>query len=197
MSSSLSLLQCELLQEVDQVALVALSGVHQECGGLGDHINHKDFLHCDVGVPQGSNLGQLFFMIFVNDLPSILTCDMDQYADDSTLHGTGKTVHQVNETLEENCELVSNWMAENLLQLNADKTHIMTLGTRERLAMPGNKVTVSIDGIVLEEDPQEREVLLGITIDANLKWHGQIDTLLKKLQSRLAGLAHVRFVLPF
>ena len=49
MSSSLSLLQCELLQEVDQVALVALSGVHQECGGLGDHcatINQR-FIVCN------------------------------------------------------------------------------------------------------------------------------------------------------
>ena len=161
-----------------------------------DHVL-SDFLQCDVGVPQGSNLGPFFFMLYVNDLPFVLTCAMDQYADDSTLHVTGKTVDHINETLEENCELVSNWMAENLLQLNADKTHIMTLGTRERLALPGNKVTVSMDGTVLEEDPQHRETLLGITIDANLDWHGQIEILLKKLQSRLAGLAHVRFVLPY
>ena len=59
-------------------------------------------------------------MLYVNDLPFVLTCAMDQYADDSTLHGTGKTVNLVNETLEENCALVSNWMAENLLQLNAE-----------------------------------------------------------------------------
>ena len=88
-------------------------------------------------------------------------------------------------------------MAENMLKLNADKTHILTLGTRERLAMPGNQVTVSMDGIVLEEDPLHRETLLGITVDANLKWHGQIENLMAKLRSRLAGLAHIRFVLPY
>ena len=54
-----------------------------------DHVL-SSHLQCDVGVPQGSNLGPLFFMLYVNDLPSVLSCSMDQYADDSTIHGTGK-----------------------------------------------------------------------------------------------------------
>ena len=148
-------------------------------------------------VPQGSNLGPLFFVLYVNDLPSALTCPMDQYADDSTIHATGKTITEINEVLESNCEIVNNWMAENLLKLNADKTHILTLGTRERLALPGNTVTVNMDNIVLKEDPLHRETLLGIIIDADLRWHGQIAEVLSKLRKRLAGLAHVKFALPF
>ena len=161
-----------------------------------DHVM-SDFLPCTVGVPQGSNLGPLFFMLYVNDLPFVLTCPIDQYADDSTLQATDKSIAEINKALESNCEVVSNWMAENMLQLNADKTHILTLGTRERLAMPGNSVTVTMDGIILEEDPDHRETLLGIIIDANLKWHGQISALLLKLKKRLAGLGHIRSVLPY
>ena len=161
-----------------------------------DHVL-SDYLPCEVGVPQGSNLGPLFFMLYVNDLPSVLTCSMDQYANDSTIDSTGKNINDINDSLEKNCDIVSNWMSENMLQLNADKTHIMTLGTRERLAMPGNQVTVRMDGIVLEEDPLHREVMLGIVVDSNLKWHGQIGALLSKLRSRLAGLAHIRSVLPY
>ena len=63
-----------------------------------DHVM-SDFLHCDVGVPQGSNLGPLFFMSYVNDIPSVLSCAMDQYADDSTLHATGKTINVINDAL--------------------------------------------------------------------------------------------------
>ena len=84
-----------------------------------------------------------------------------------------------------------------MLQLNADKTHILTLGTRERLAIPGNKVRVCMDGIQLVEDEQHSETLLGITVDADLKWHGQVLKLQKKLKTRLAGLSHVRHVLPY
>ena len=157
----------------------------------------SSFLPCEVGVPQGSNLGPLFFLLFVNDMSSILTCDMDQYADDSTLTITGDTTAAINENLETNCAVVSNWMLENQLKLNADKTHILTLGTQERLSLPGYKVSITMDGFELEESPQHSETLLGIEIDANLKWHSQVKKLLDKLKSRLAGLAHVKYVLPY
>ena len=157
----------------------------------------SDYLPCDVGVPQGSNLGPLFFMLYVNDLPFVLSCPVDQYADDTTLHATGKTTAEINGTLESNCEVVSNWMLENMLQLNAGKTHLLTLGTRERLAIPGNKVSVTMDGVALEEDPSHSEKLIGIIVDSNLKWHGQVEALLHKLKNRLGGLSHVRHVLPF
>ena len=161
-----------------------------------DHVL-SDLAHCEVGVPQGSNLGPLLFMLYVNDLPFTLTCNIEQYADDSTLHATCKATTDINAVLETNCEVVSNWMAENMLKLNADKTHILTLGTKERLALPGNKVAVHMDGILLEEDPTHRETLLGVVIDSDLKWHGQLASLTEKLKSRLAGLAHIRHVLPF
>ena len=161
-----------------------------------DHVM-SSFLPCDIGVPQGSNLGPLFFLLFVNDLPYMLTCGMDQYADDSTLTVTGKNIAEINDNLEENCAVVSNWMVENKLKLNAGKTHIMTLGTQERLRNPGNRVTVTMDGIELKESPEKFETLLGCSIEPNLKWHKHIEQLLEKLKKRLAGLAHVRYLLPY
>ena len=160
-----------------------------------DHTT-SDYLPLEVGVPQGSNLGPLFFLIFVNDLSFLLTCDVEQYADDTTLTVTGKTTKATEEVLEDNCAVVSNWMIENQFQLNADKTHIMTLGTQERLSLPGNKVSIEMDGLVLKESEDKSETLLGIEMDSNLKWHSQIAKLVTKLRSRLAGLSHVKFVLP-
>ena len=143
----------------------------------------SDFLPCEVGVPQGSNLGPLFFMLYVNDLPFVLSCSIDQYADDSTLHATEKKVTEISKVLERNCDVVSNWMGENMLKLNADKTHILTLGTKERLAMPGNKVSVTMDNIALVEDPLHMETLLGVVVQADLKWHGQVTILLDRLKT--------------
>ena len=165
----------------------------------GVWIDHtmSSYLPCDVGVPQGSNLGPLFFLLFVNDLPFMLTCGLDQYADDSTVTATGKTIDEINDTLEENCAVVSNWMAENKLKLNPDKTHILTLGTQDRLRNQENKVTVRMDGFTLEESPEKFEILLGCYIEPHLKWHKQIKELLAKLKKRLAGLSHVKFLLPY
>ena len=161
-----------------------------------DHVM-SDFLPCDVGVPQGGNLGPLFFLLFVNDLPFSLTCPMDQYADDSTVTATEKTTQQINSKLEANGVEICKWMEENKLKLNADKTNMMTLGTDQRLKLPGNKVEVQMDGVILGESDNLHEVMLGVTFQPNLKWDQQIVELSKKLKKRIAGLAHVKFVLPY
>ena len=161
-----------------------------------DHIL-SSFLPCDIGVPQGSILGPLFFLLSVNDLPSLLSCEIDQYADDSTLTATAKSTQEINNILEENCALVSNWMAENQLKLNADKTHLLTLGTQERMRIPGNKVSVMMDGHHLVESEDKCEDLLGCKIEGNLKWHRQTENLVSKLRKRISGLAQIKFLLPF
>ena len=59
-----------------------------------DH-TFSDFLPCDIGVPQSSILGPLLFLIFFNDLPRYLSCDIEAYADDSTLSTSAKSVQSV------------------------------------------------------------------------------------------------------
>ena len=67
----------------------------------------SDFLPCEVGVPQGSNLGPLLFLIFFNDLPQSLDCEADAYADDTSLTVSGETVEEIGEKMTRNCDLVS------------------------------------------------------------------------------------------
>ena len=86
-------------------------------------------------------------------------------------------------------------MWANKLKLNADKTHLLTVGTAERLRNLQNPVNVEMEGLTLTEGVDKCELLLGVQIQANLKWHEQIKLLHEKLQTRLAGLMKLKFIL--
>ena len=77
-------------------------------------------------------------------------CDLDNYADDTTITYTAKSVDEIGNKLTSDCKKISDWMKSNLLKLNPDKTHVMTLGTAERLRTLTSKVKVTMDDVQLE-----------------------------------------------
>ena len=162
-----------------------------------DHVL-SGWLDVTVGVPQGSILGPLMFIIFANDLPHSLTCQLDTYADDSTLTSTKQTVDELNDEMNENCALVSEWMWQNQLCLNADKTHLMVTGTSQRMKRMNipEGLNIVMDGFNLSESEEHSEYLLGVHIQADLKWTKQVDELKSKLKTRLTGLSKIRNIVP-
>ena len=104
---------------------------------------------------------------------------------------------QIGTKLSEEGAKVTQWMLENKLKLNADKTHLLTVGTQERLRNLPCQPKVYMDGIQVEEGKEKCELLLGCTIESSLKWHIQVQNLLLKLKTRLAGLNKIKFIVPF
>jgi hypothetical protein len=86
------------------------------------------------GVPQGSNLGPLLFLVYVNDLPNCLSfSNASLFADDTNLTTSGISAEVVQSQLNEDLEKVHRWWLANKLTLNIEKTEYMLIGSRQRL----------------------------------------------------------------
>ena len=152
---------------------------------------------CEVGVPQGSILGPLIFLIYIYDLSYELDCQCEQYADDTTMSASSQSNEETARVLTNNCEKVSQWMSQNQLKLNPDKTHKMTVGTSHRLKSQDANICVTMDGFTLQESIEKSETILGVTVQSNLKWNTHVSDVRNKLKKRIAGIYKIRHVVPF
>ena len=74
-----------------------------------------------TGVPQGSILGPLLIIVFMNDMPMNDSASVDMYADESTITATGKTTQAVEVKLDNDLHEISKWCEENKMVINAEK----------------------------------------------------------------------------
>ena len=119
-----------------------------------------------TGVPQGSVLGPLFFIVFLNDMPisTRTISNVDMYADDSTISACGKNVQEIElNDLQE----ISNWCDENRIVVNVEKTKIMIVTTRQKWQhLDKTDANICIKGDKLQVVENER--LLGLHVDSFL-----------------------------
>ena len=127
------------------------------------------------GVPQGSILGPLLFILYVNDITN--TSDVLEFilfADDTTiLYSHPNIENQINRINEELKE-VTNWFKANKLSVNASTTNYMILGTPRMVSnMDELNVNVILDSTALEKVKHTK--FLGVLIDDCLTWKNHID----------------------
>lgn len=137
----------------------------------------SDFCTVNTGVPQGTVLGPLLFLLYVNDLLSGMPSDtILSFADDTAVISTDRTWTRVEAKMNEYLELVQNWLALNRLSLNIDKTVVMTFGSYSN-SVPID-IDISINGKLLKRVECHR--YLGIIFDYRMRWDKHVEYLLNK-----------------
>ena len=85
----------------------------------------SDQLPVEAGVPQGSRLGPLLFIIFINDIIADLESTPQIFADDTTLIATGNDTHETSSILNRDLDKISLWAKRHKVTFNSSKTKDM------------------------------------------------------------------------
>ena len=154
----------------------------------------SEFSEMLSGVPQGSILGPTLFLLFINDLPLYLKhCLVDLYADDSTVHISGKSKPEIEHKLQADANESDDWSIRNKLPIHYGKSTTMTLGTRYKIREVGH-LNISIGNTSLNSVHSQK--LLGLHIDETLNWNQHIDYLCSVISSRISLLKQLSYYVP-
>ena len=139
------------------------------------------------GVPQGSILGPLLFIVFINDLPlHVSSAQIDLYADDTTLTSAANSdsVGVLQSSLTTAISEVDQWATANKLPLNEGKTKVLTMTGKRLSTRINHDLAVVVNGKQLENVRCAK--LLGLEIDHELTFIPHVEKLSKKLSQRWA-----------
>ena len=143
-----------------------------------------------IGVPQGSILGPLLFILHVNDLSQVVTkCSILMYADDTVLFFSAKQASIIEETLNKELAEIDQWLYENSLFINVSKTEAMLFGTTPKLCGV-DSFSINVNGVPLKRVSHFK--YLGVVFDERLSWNEHVRYILAKASSRVGMLGRIR-----
>ncbi|CAF1568914.1 unnamed protein product, partial [Didymodactylos carnosus] len=134
------------------------------------------------GVPQGSVLGPLLFLIYIDDLCDNLVCDMKLFADDASLYRKGTDLQQMASDLNNDLVMIEKWSQHWKLSLNISKCEAMLFTLKP--------VPAVLPRLYIANNPVRQTTVhkhLGLLLTVRLDWTTHIDNILLRI-NKLIGL---------
>ena len=154
--------------------------------------HQSNILEITCGVPQGSVLGPLLFIIYTNDIPVCLkkaSCIL--FADDTTIYISSQDIQWLYTNMNHELNEISEWFRANKLSLNASKTNYMLCSKRRNINM--NNIILSIGDTQIQQVSTTK--FLGVHIDDNLQWNEHIQHIKSRISSGIYAMNSVKHIL--
>ena len=162
-----------------------LSNRSQKCH-MNGFLSSERMIRC--GVPQGSILGPLFFLLYINDLPQCLSKTKPRlFADDTNLTASGDSITCLETAVNSDLGNLRKWLIANKLCLNIAKTEFMLIGSKQMIKSISN-----FQPNVVIENKQIKQVhecnTLWVTVDQHLSWKSNTENICWKITSGISAL---------
>ena len=147
---------------------------------------YSNICNITTGVPQGSVLGPLLFLIYVNDIATcVKNCKLRLFADDTNLFVSGKKLLDALQLSQDNLNILSKWFNDNQLTLNIDKTCYSIFSNKRNNKNINTKLYINNQTL-----GQVKSVkYLGVFLDQELNWESHVNFICSKIM-KLAGAFH-------
>ena len=161
------------------------------CISYNNHVSQE--CHLRTGVPQGSIIGPLLFLISFNDIVDVINQSrIVKYADDVVLYTEGKTTESINSKLTSDMANIANWLDENdlIINLKEGKIEALLFGTAKCLCKLNECLSIPYGNTVINFTKKYK--YLGVEIDSKLNLNTYFDACYKRASTRLRLLSKIR-----